>query len=206
MIIIEGIIGAGKTTLAEEIHERAPYSKLFLEPVEGNPYLTRFYEDMHRWGLEMQYWLLSKRFKMHQEGIAYEWESGFTSIFDRSIYGDAPFASMLHDAGFIDELGYNAYMQHKKCMQKFLLVPQLVIFLDTPIDTCLDRIHNKRGRECEKGITKEYLEALRKELIKAIKEDLTPHTKVEILTWCEGMALKDIPNLSKYINLFRKAE
>lgn len=54
MIIIEGIIGAGKTTLCSHLQQRILKSKVFREPVGENPYLKRFYENQERWALEMQ--------------------------------------------------------------------------------------------------------------------------------------------------------
>ncbi|BBM87831.1 deoxynucleoside kinase [Candidatus Uabimicrobium amorphum] len=54
MIIIEGIIGAGKTTLSKQLQQKIPKAKVFREPVGENPYLGRFYESPKRWALEMQ--------------------------------------------------------------------------------------------------------------------------------------------------------
>ena len=54
---IAGIIGAGKSTLAQNLAERLGY-KSYNEPVNDNPYLEDFYSDMSRWGAMMQIHLL----------------------------------------------------------------------------------------------------------------------------------------------------
>jgi len=195
MIIIEGIISAGKTTLAKELALRIRRPKLFLEPVKDNPYLEKFYKDKSRWSLEMQYWLMAKRFKMHQDGIEYEWNTGGTSVYDRSIYGDGIFAKVLNEEGHIDDIGYKSYLQHKACMERFLLVPQQVIFLDVPVDLALKRIP-KRNRDCEQGsaITREYLEKLRHEYNNLLQV-LGQKTKVDIINWEDGMSADDIKSI-----------
>lgn len=190
LIIIEGIIGAGKSTLAEKIHERIPRSKLYREPVNSNPYLEKFYEDPQRWALEMQYFLMAKRFKMHLEAIKEEWNHGITTIFDRSIYGDWPFAHMLYQDGLIDKLGYSSYMLHRKCMEKQLLIPQQVIYLDVSIDTAIQRIH-KRGRDCERNIPREYLENL-SQAYEQVVSGFETNTKVSRYKWDDGATVDDI--------------
>lgn len=190
MIVIEGIIGAGKTTLAKQIQERIPRSKLYEEPVGGNPYLAKFYQDPGRWALEMQYWLMAKRYQMHEEAIKEEWYSGITTIHDRSIYGDSVFASVLHQDGLIDDLGYHSYLQHRQCMEKSLLIPQQVIYLEVSVDVALSRIKG-RGRDCENGITEEYLQKLSISYEKLIF-DLGGVTSVEIIPWHDGMTADDI--------------
>lgn len=189
MIVIEGLIGAGKTTLSGKILEEIPNSKQYLEPVGENPYLERFYKDQARWGLEMQFYLMAHRFRMHQQAIEHEWNTGQQTIFDRSIYGDAAFAHMLYKSGAIDKLGYNSYMNHRRCMEKFLLPPQIVIWLDVSVQTCLDRI-SQRGRDCEKGIPREYLEGLLESYMEVVIEPLKKITEVQCVDWEEFDMLK----------------
>ena len=69
LIIIEGLIGVGKSTLAVKLAKQLNYH-LIKEPVIDNPYLEKFYADPKRYALEMQFWLMSKRFAMHQEAIS----------------------------------------------------------------------------------------------------------------------------------------
>ena len=68
LIIIEGQIASGKTTLTKNICSKLNFKPMF-EPVETNPYLEKFYKDKERWALEMQFWFLVKRFEMHNEAV-----------------------------------------------------------------------------------------------------------------------------------------
>ena len=63
---IAGIIGAGKSTLAQSLADHLGYAT-YNEPVDDNPYLDDFYADMNRWGAMMQIHLLFRRFEQHQQ-------------------------------------------------------------------------------------------------------------------------------------------
>ena len=184
MIIIEGIIGAGKSTFVIELAKLIDGSLLFLEPVENseNPYLEFFYKDMARWGLEMQYYLMAQRFQMHREGIKQEWKNGKITIYDRSIYGDKAFADILHKDGFISDLGYNSYLLMRKAMEQELLVPQCTIFLKVDIETAIKRIQ-KRNRPCEKGIHADYLRKLERAYEPILEELRAKGSNVQIVDW-----------------------
>lgn len=195
MICIEGIIGAGKTTLCNQLQKLINNSRVYLEPVGENPYLEKFYKDKSRWGLEMQYYLMAQRYKMHQDAILNEWNNGIVTIFDRSIYGDKAFADILHNDGSINDEGYKAYMQHRECMEKQLLYPQVIVFLNVPVCRAIDRI-NKRGRDCEKSIPAEYLEKLNDAYFKIIS-DLSQKTTVLSYDWKDNMTADDILTMTK---------
>lgn len=169
MIVIEGIIGVGKSTLCQALKTHLEGSEVYMEPTD-HPYLPLFYKDMARWALEMQFYLMARRFQQHEEAIRLEWSRGIQTIHDRSIWGDRAFADMLRNDGLISELGYSSYMMHRKCMLGFLLVPQIVIWLDAAPEVCRRRIA-ERDRTCEAGISVQYLKALR-ESYKAILEEL----------------------------------
>ena len=63
---ISGLIGAGKTTLAEALAKELNLP-VFYEPVTNNEYLKDFYTDMKRYAFPMQIYLLNKRFKQQQQ-------------------------------------------------------------------------------------------------------------------------------------------
>ena len=71
---IAGIIGAGKSTLAQSLADHLGYDT-YNEPVDDNPYLDDFYADMNRWGAMMQIHLLFRRFEQHQQ-IVWKKEKG----------------------------------------------------------------------------------------------------------------------------------
>ena len=161
MIIVEGNIGAGKSTLTTQLVDQLGARGMF-EPVESNPYLNDFYQDPKRWALEMQYWLMARRFEMHEQAIQHIARTGQAVIMDRSIYGDAVFAKKNWIDGNIDDRGYKAYLQHRKLYVDRLLTPQITLYLDTDPEICHHRIHNVRGRKFESGVPIEYLRGLDK--------------------------------------------
>ena len=65
-IAIEGVIGAGKTTLANMLAERNG-GKLVLEQFEENPFLPKFYEERERYAFQTQLAFLASRFKQQQK-------------------------------------------------------------------------------------------------------------------------------------------
>ena len=64
-IIVEGVIGAGKTTLAAILANRFR-AQLVLESPDENPFLEKFYEDRERWAFQTQLSYLASRFRQQQ--------------------------------------------------------------------------------------------------------------------------------------------
>lgn len=158
LVCIEGNIGVGKSTLTRQLAEALNAHAMF-EPVNDNPYLERFYSDPKRYALEMQFWLMSRRFEMHERAIRHIWQTGQTVVMDRSIYGDWVFAKKNWLDGNIDDIGYDAYLHHRQVMNRYLLVPHVVLSLEAEPKLCQGRIQ-ERGRGCEKTIPIEYLRGL----------------------------------------------
>jgi deoxyadenosine/deoxycytidine kinase len=154
-ICIAGNIGSGKSSLTQKLSERYGW-KAYFESVDDNPYLPDFYADMKRWAFHLQVYFLSKRFQTHKEII----ESSSSVIQDRSIYEDVEiFARNLHEIGKMDDRDYNNYRSLFYTMTDYLRPPDLMIYLDCPIETLLHQIQ-RRGRSYEQSIPREYLEQL----------------------------------------------
>ena len=151
---IAGMIGAGKSTLAKSLGEHLGID-VYYEPVDDNEYLEDFYRDTPRYAFATQIYLLNKRFQQHQEII---WR-GRSAVQDRTIYEDSIFAKMLADTGLMDERDYRTYVDLFRHMSNFMCKPNVIVYLDVSPECSLERIRS-RGRECENGITREYLEAL----------------------------------------------
>ena len=157
-----GLIGAGKTTLATALAKELEV-KFYGEPVEKNPYLEDFYKDMGANGFAMQIWLLTARFAQHQQ---LTWNGG---VQDRSIYEDQVFARTLVQMGHIRPLDYDTYVRAFKIMQNQMKNPHFLVYLDIKPETALARI-KARARECETGITLDYLKRLHAEYEKLVKD------------------------------------
>jgi deoxyadenosine/deoxycytidine kinase len=181
LICIEGNIGAGKTTLTKALAELTGARAMF-EPVEENPYLEKFYADPKRYALEMQFWLMSRRFAMHEEAIRHVWLTGQSVIMDRSIYGDWVFARQNYLIGNIEEMGFENYTTHRKVMDKSLLPPHTVVWLSASPKTCQERIIS-RARSCEKTVSLSYLKGLHDLHIQLMSEMRLRGSKVIELAW-----------------------
>lgn len=151
-IAIEGVIGAGKTSLAKKIGERLS-AKYVFEQFENNPFLENFYVDRKRFAFQTQMFFLINRFKqqqeLHQEDLFSE-----HLVCDYIFEKDRIFAYMNLSK---DEL--NLYESIYPLLARALRKPDLVIFLQSNTDRLVYNI-KKRNRKVERAITRNYLEEL----------------------------------------------
>ena len=155
LILLAGNIGSGKTSLTERIGARLGWYTAF-ESVADNPYLPDFYADMHSWSFHLQVFFLGHRAQQHLD-LASMPQS---AICDRSIYEDAYiFARALHQMGNLSDRDYLAYRRVFELVVIHLPPPDLLIYLNAPVDVLIDRIR-RRARSIEIGITEDYLELL----------------------------------------------
>jgi deoxyguanosine kinase len=152
LIAVDGNIGVGKTSLARLL-SRHLGARLVEENVEDNPFVERFYEDMGAYSLQTQLVFLMNRYKQQLSLGQKELFSGLTVI-DYVFARDKIFAHVnLSD----DELGlYNRIASE---LEAKLVRPNVVIYLQASSDVLYDRIQS-RGNAMERGISKDYLEAL----------------------------------------------
>ena len=154
-IAIAGNIGAGKTTLTNQLAKHFAWQPHF-EDVDANPYLADFYHDMHRWSFNLQVYFLNSRYRQ-----VVDIQSGTKTIIqDRTIYEDAHiFAPNLHDMGLMSKRDFDNYFSLFQLMQKQVAAPDLLIYLKASIPTLVDHIHT-RGRDYEGSISIDYLNKL----------------------------------------------
>ena len=151
-IAIEGVIGAGKTTLAKSLADRRQ-ARLVLEEFEDNPFLPKFYEDRERYAFQTQLSFLASRFQQQQALKSQDLFQSLTIadyIFDK----DRIFARINLPE---DELAL--YDRIFKIMSDIAPTPDLVIYLQSNIDRLLHNIQ-KRDRPYEHHITRGYLQEL----------------------------------------------
>jgi len=151
-IAIEGVIGAGKTSLAKKLAQKME-AKLILEEFETNPFLSKFYDDRKRYAFQTQMFFLVNRFKQQQELYQEDLFSQFI-VSDYIFSKDNIFAYMNLSG---DEL--KLYETLFPQLQRDLRKPDLVIFLQASTDRLMYNI-KKRNRKIEKSITKSYIREL----------------------------------------------
>ena len=151
-IAIEGVIGVGKTTLANRLAKSFEAS-LVLEVVEENPFLARFYDDPEAFAFQTQIFFLLSRYRQHLE-------LSQRDLFQESVVADYLFAK---DQIFAtinlgeDELAL--YRTLLPLLEARLNRPDLVVYLQATTGVLLERI-KRRGRDFEREISTEYLETL----------------------------------------------
>ncbi|MEY3651732.1 MAG: hypothetical protein RLZZ351_1097 [Pseudomonadota bacterium] len=151
-IVIEGPIGSGKTTLARKLAERFPVN-LLLEKAEANPFLSRFYEDQERYALPTQLFFLFQRANQIKD------------LKQQDIFGDAAIADFFleKDPLFarlnLEDDEFALYSQIYERMHLQASKPDLVIYLQTPVDALLTRVE-QRNISYEQDIPREYLTRL----------------------------------------------
>jgi deoxyadenosine/deoxycytidine kinase len=182
VVWVEGIIGSGKTTLAELLAQKLGL-RLIQEPVETNPYLERFYKDPKRWAFSMQVELLHRRFAM-QKLASYEatGEGGYAgAVLDRGLPGDRVFAKLHMLEGNMADIEWETYAHAADVMSCSLVSPSLMIYLDVEPEVALHRIQ-ARARGAESGMKLDYLEKLRRGYL-----DLLVEIQSGSHAWSRGM-------------------
>lgn len=151
-IAIEGPIGVGKTSLAKLLAEELE-ARLFLENVEENPFLRKFYESRAQFAFQAQIFFLLSRYRAQAEMAQQDLFQQCT-IVDYIFNKDRIFArETLSD----DELVL--YEQIFSLLDDRAILPDLVIYLQASPRVLMDRI-KRRNKEYERGIDPAYLQRL----------------------------------------------
>ncbi|MBI5475180.1 MAG: deoxynucleoside kinase [Ignavibacteriales bacterium] len=151
-IAIEGVIGAGKTSLSKMLAERLS-GKLVLEKFEENPFLSKFYEDPDRFAFQTQIFFLLNRYKQQQDLIQADLFHRFL-ITDYIFEKDKIFAYLnLED----DEL--KLYESVLTAIEHSIPTPDLVVYLQCNVSRLMGNIR-QRGRDIERNMSEQYIRDL----------------------------------------------
>lgn len=151
-LVVEGPIGVGKTSLARRLAEHFGCD-LVLEQAEENPFLPRFYRDPKHFALPTQLFFLFQRARQMQD-LRQSDLFNPVRVADFLLEKDRLFAELTLAP---DELGL--YEQAYTHLAIDAPVPDLVVYLQAPVNVLLNRIH-RRGLNHELSIEMEYLEKL----------------------------------------------
>jgi deoxyguanosine kinase len=151
-IVVEGPIGAGKTSLARLLAERSGADLLLEDPV-SNPFLERFYQDSRRWGLATQLFFLFQRANQ-LSGLKQ------LDLFERTTVADFLFDKdpMFARLNLTDD-EFALYQHIYAHLAPQAVVPDLVIYLQAPVQTLMARVR-RRAASYERGMSEEYLARL----------------------------------------------
>jgi deoxyguanosine kinase len=151
-IAIEGVIGAGKTTLAQKLAKKLE-SKLILEEFETNPFLEKFYDDRNRYAFQTQMFFLINRFKQQQKLNQDDLFSNFI-VSDYIFEKDQIFAYLN-----LSKEELKLYEGIFPLLQRDLRKPDLIVFLQSSVDRLIANIR-KRSRKIEKNLSRSYIREL----------------------------------------------
>jgi len=151
-IAVEGVIGVGKTALAERLSQRLK-AKLVLEEVDENPFLDRFYQDVRGYAFQTQLFFLLSRHKQ-QESLRQP------GLFEDCIISDYLFDKDRIFAGLnLTDHEYALYQRVYDLLAKDVAKPDLVVYLQARTEVLVNRI-KQRARPYEQQIDPRYLEDL----------------------------------------------
>lgn len=151
-IAIEGVIGAGKTSLAKKIKDRLKAHIIF-EQFEQNPFLEKFYNDRKRFAFQTQMFFLINRYKQ-QQGLQQEDLFNDYLVCDYIFEKDRVFAYLNLNG---EEL--KLYESIFPLLNRSLRKPDLVVYLQSGVERLMFNI-KKRSRKIERNLTRSYIEEL----------------------------------------------
>jgi deoxyguanosine kinase len=151
-IAVEGVIGAGKTTLAQALAQKFQ-GEFIAEKFEENPFLPDFYKNPELHAFSTQIFFLLARYKQLAQLHSYD-------LFHEVIVSDYMFEKDKIFAYLnLDEAELRLYEEIERHFELELPRPNLVVYLQASTPTLMDRIRN-RGRAYEKRITENYIDRL----------------------------------------------
>lgn len=149
ILVIEGNIGSGKTTLGNKLvkfFNDNDIPAMFYEEHINKPLLELFMADMNKYAFAMQMYMLTCRKQTYIEANTFARLNNGVSIIDRSMYGDYVFANMHYKAGRINDIEWTIYTETINSYK--LPQPTHMLFLSVTPEVAMERIKSRnRGSE-----------------------------------------------------------
>jgi len=151
-MVVEGVIGVGKTSLARLLSERLQ-ARLVLEEVEENPFLKDFYQDRARYAFQTQMHFLFSRYQqqrmLRQTELFHE-----RMVADYLFQKDRIFASLN-----LSDRELALYERLVGWLELEVMRPDVVVYLQASPETLMGRIA-RRGRPYERDMERDYIRQL----------------------------------------------
>jgi deoxyadenosine/deoxycytidine kinase len=152
-LVIEGNIGAGKTSLASMLAEDTG-RRIILEQFSDNPFLPKFYEDPDRYAFQLELSFLSERYQQIKT------ELGHPDLFRQGIVSDYYLAkSFIFSKHNLKNDEFVLFEKLFKIINAHVLPPDLYVYLHLPVERLMENIRT-RGRDYEQNISREYLKEI----------------------------------------------
>ncbi|GAB5538252.1 MAG: hypothetical protein Salg2KO_03550 [Salibacteraceae bacterium] len=161
-IVIEGNIGAGKTTLAKELSAELD-AKLILERFENNPFLASFYADRERYALQVELFFLADRYHQLSKNVLGDIFQDYT-VYDYHFAKSAIFSTIN-----LTKDEHSLFQSLYGIMERFTPQPDIVVYVHHGIDKLQQQIQ-ARNRSYEEQIPSDYLEKVHHHYLQYFKE------------------------------------
>jgi len=169
-IVVEGCIGAGKTTLAKMMAEDVN-AELVLERFKDNNFLPKFYQDPVHYAFPVEMTFLTDRYQQLKNLLSSR------DLFTDLVIGDYFIdKSIIFSKNNLPPDEYNLYKNVFDIISSFLPKPDLLLYLYNDAEHLLQNIA-QRGRDYEKNISEKYLNDIQDSYITYFKQ----HANIPIL-------------------------
>jgi len=162
-IVIEGNIGAGKTSLSTRMASELNAS-LILEQFEENSFLPKFYEDPARYSFPLELSFLADRYQQLKNHF------NKPDLFKSSTLADYfIFKSLIFASRNLEPLEYALYTRLFTIVSSVVPKPDLLVYLYLDLEN-LRRNIQKRGRPYEQNIRFDYLEKIQNGYLEFLRQ------------------------------------
>lgn len=165
-IVLEGLIGIGKSTLGRSLYEylkKAGFNVKFFPEFVNEDLLGLYISDMKKYAFSYQCIIARERLRVYDEAKHFSSQGGI-SIIDRSLVGDVAFATMLREQGLIDDREWDVY---KKFISVEYPEPIITLYLEGGPSLAFERMKRRNLQSEVSGYTLGYFERLEKAYQKA---------------------------------------
>ncbi|MBN1182741.1 MAG: deoxynucleoside kinase [Bacteroidales bacterium] len=152
-IVVEGNIGAGKTTFAELLANKLNVP-VILEQAQYNPYLPLFYMDKGKYAFPLELTLLIERFQQFKHALNKNEKNDQLFVCDYGFFKSIIFAEIN-----LTPDDFEIFKMLYKKLISYFSPPKLVVFLNQSINNLITNISH-RGRIFESNINEDYLKKI----------------------------------------------
>lgn len=162
-IVIEGNIGAGKTSFASLLAEEYN-ARLILEQFEENSFLPKFYEDPARYAFPLELSFLADRYQQLKS------QFNATDMFKTFTVADYfIFKSLIFASKNLESLEFGLYSKLFAIVSSVVPRPDMIVYLYLNLENLKKNIE-KRGRPYEQNIQFDYLEKIQKGYLEFLRQ------------------------------------
>lgn len=162
-LVIEGNIGAGKTSLVNLLAEKYSGRKV-LEGFSENPFLPKFYEDPARYAFAVEMSFLSDRYHQLNNELRQQ------NLFNQYTFSDYSLSkSLIFARANLEKDEFDLFQNMYQVMMSNLPKADLLVYLHRDVSELQENI-SKRGREYEQNISSDYLSKIQDSYFQFLKQ------------------------------------